>query len=152
MANTKYQDEKIIEKVIKNWIKQAESDLSSASYNLNGKKLDVASYLCQQAAEKALKSLHIKIYNKLWKTHDLVKLAELVKAPENILNFCNELTPIYTEDRYPDFSDIIPAKKFEEKDVKDFLNKAKEVIKWTKENLRLSENSKSSRRKTKSRR
>ncbi len=137
-------------KIIKNWLEQAESDLKSAEYNLNGRKLDVASYLCQQAAEKALKAFCIKIHNKLWKTHDLIKLAELVNAPENIIEICNVLSPIYTEDRYPDYSDIIPAKKFEEKEVSDFLNKAKEVVKWTKESLESSKNSKNSKKKTKS--
>jgi len=146
MTSTKEETKKII----KNWLEQAESDLKSAEYNLNGKRFDVAAYLSHQSSEKSLKALYIKIHNKLWKTHDLIKLAEIVKAPENIIRICNELNPIYAEDRYPDYSDIIPAKKFEEKEVKDFLNKAKEVVKWTKENPRLSEISKNSKKKTKS--
>jgi len=139
-----------VKKISKNWLAQAESDLKSAKYNLSGKKLDIAAYLCQQSVEKALKSLYIKINNKLWKTHDLVKLAELVKAPKKIIGLCNDLNPIYTEDRYPDYSDIIPAKKFQESEVKDFLYKSKEVLKWTKENLKSLESSESSKRKTKS--
>ena len=135
-------------KIIKNWIKQAESDLESAEYNLKGKKFDIAAYLSQQSSEKALKALYIKTNNKLWKTHDLIKLAELVNAPENIIEICNELNPIYTEDRYPDYSNIIPAKKFKEEEVKNFLNKANEVVKWTKKNLRLSETLKNSKKKT----
>ena len=138
------------EKIIKNWLEQAESDLESAEYNLKGKRFDVTAYLSQQSSEKALKALYIKIHNKLWNHHDLIKLAELIKAPENIIKICNELNPIYAEDRYPDFSDTIPAKKFTEKEVRDFLNKSKEVVKWTKENLNSSKSSKNSKKKTKS--
>ncbi len=139
-----------MEKIVENWINQAESDLESAKYNLQGGKLDVAAYLCQQSTEKALKALYIKNKNELWKTHDLVKLAELVKAPKRIVELCNEINPIYTEDRYPDYSDVIPAKKFKQEEVEDFFNKSKEVIKWIKKNLSSSKGSKVSKRKTKS--
>ena len=122
--------------IVNNWIRQAESDLNSAKYNLDGNKLDVASYLCQQTAENSLKALYLYKNDKLWKTHDLVKLAEFVKAPKEIVELCNELNPIYIEDRYPDFSDEIPAKKFEEDDVKDFYKKAKLIIKWIKKQLK----------------
>lgn len=141
-----------MEKIINNWMDQAESDLKSAEYNLQGGKLDVAAYLCQQAVEKALKALYIKNKNELWKTHDLVKLAELVKAPKRIIEICNKINPIYTEDRYPDYSDVIPAKKFKQEEVEDFLNKSKEVIKWIRKNLISSKDSKVSKRKTKSKR
>ena len=67
-----------------------------------------------------------------------------------IIDFCNELNPIYAEDRYPDYSDIIPAKKFQEEEIRGFLNKSKEVLKWTKENLKSLESSKNSKKKTKS--
>ena len=147
-ANKK--NKEITNKISKNWLMQAESDLKSAKYNLTGKKLDIAAYLCQQSAEKALKSLYININNQLWKTHDLIKLAELLKAPKRIIDFCNELNPIYAEDRYPDYSDIIPAKKFQEEEIRGFLNKSKEVLKWTKENLKSLESSKNSKKKTKS--
>ena len=41
------------EKIIKNWLEQAESDLESAEYNLKGKRFDVTAYLSQQSSEKA---------------------------------------------------------------------------------------------------
>ena len=125
-----------MKEIADNWIMQAESDLSSAKYNFKGRKYDVAAYLCQQSVEKGLKALYIKKNNELIKIHDLVKLGSLVNAPKQIIAICNDLNPIYTEDRYPDFSDVIPAKKFAEKDIKQFLKKAEKVIRWIKRNLK----------------
>lgn len=114
---------------------QAEIDLDSAKYNFKGKILDVAALLCQQSVEKGLKALYLKDKGELWKTHDLVKLAILVKAPEDIIKTVNDLNPIYFEDRYPDFSDIIPAKKFSDKEVDEFIKKAEKAIRWIKTKL-----------------
>jgi HEPN domain-containing protein len=122
-------------KVIENWITQAEIDLDSAKYNYSGKRFDVAAYLCQQSVEKALKALYLMRNNELWRTHDLVKLANLVHAPRKIVKACNGLNPIYVEDRYPDFSDTIPAYKFKGKDIREFLEKARTVLKWTKSQI-----------------
>ena len=124
-----------MKKIITNWFMQAEIDLDSAKYNFDGKKLDVAALLCQQSVEKGLKALYLKIKGELWKTHDLVKLAILVKAPEEIIKTVNDLNPIYFEDRYPDFSDIIPAKKFSDKDIEEFIKKAEKAIRWIKTKL-----------------
>jgi len=121
-----------MKEIVKNWLMQAESDMNSAKYNFKGKKFDVAAYLCHQSVEKGLKAIYLKKNNKLWRTHDLVKLAALIDAPKNIIEICNDLNPIYVEDRYPDFSDVIPAKKFAETDIKDFIKKSKKAIKWIK--------------------
>ena len=115
---------------------QAESDLDSSKYNLEGKKYDVAAYLCQQSAEKGLKALYLNRNNELWKTHDLVKLASLVDAPKEIIEICNDLNPIYLEDRYPDFSETIPAKKFTQKEVEEYFKKARKAIIWIKKQLK----------------
>lgn len=125
-----------MEEIVSNWIKQAEYDFDSAKYNFKGKRLDVAAYLCQQVVEKGLKAVYLKLHKELWKTHDLVKLASLAKAPAEIIKICNDLNPIYIEDRYPDYSDVIPAKKFAVEEVKEFIKKAQEVLKWTKVQLK----------------
>jgi len=125
-----------LEKLVKNWLLQAEADFESAKYNLKGKKLDVAAYLCHQSSEKSLKSLYLKQRNELFKTHDLIKLGTLVNAPKEIINACNTLNPIYSEDRYPDFSKIIPAKRFASSDIKTFLSKAKDILIWIKKELK----------------
>jgi len=125
-----------MEHIVKNWIKQAAADLDSAQYNAKGKKYDVAAFLCQQSVEKALKGLYLQEKKELWKTHDLVRLASLLEAPQGIIGICNELNPIYFEERYPDFSDTIPAEKFNKEEIDDFLEKAKEVLEWIKTKIR----------------
>ncbi len=119
-----------------NWFMQAQSDLSSAKYNFKGKRLDVAAYLCHQSVEKGLKALCLKKGKGLLKIHDLVKLGTLTDAPKQIIEICNDLNPIYVEDRYPDFSDTIPAKRFLEVEIKEFFGKAKEAMKWIKAEMK----------------
>ena len=121
--------------IVNNWIRQAEADISSAKYNYDGKKFDVAAYLCHQSVEKAFKALYLKNNNKVWKIHDLVKLGNIVDAPNKIIKLSNDLNPIYAEDRYPDYSDTIPAEKFSANDIVEFLNKTEVIIKWIKEQL-----------------
>lgn len=120
---------------VKNWWKQARHDFEVAEYNLKGNMLDSAAFYAQQSVEKGLKALYLEKKNELWRTHDLVKLANLVNAPVKIVKFCNDLSPIYFEDRYPDFLDVIPAEKFSEEDVNEFIKKAEKTIKWIKTKL-----------------
>ena len=61
---------------VKDWLEQAEHDIEVAEYNFNGNMLDAAAFYSQQAAEKALKSIYISEFNKLWKVHDLVRIAK----------------------------------------------------------------------------
>ena len=43
-----------------NWFKQAERDIKSAENSLISRDYYVASFLCEQAIEKALKALYLK--------------------------------------------------------------------------------------------
>lgn len=43
----------------RNWLDRANEDLAGAQFNFDGDKNDIAAFLCQQAAEKALKALLI---------------------------------------------------------------------------------------------
>lgn len=110
----------------KKWLAQAKHDLSNAQFNFDGDRFDLAAFLCQQAAEKALKAVYIKKHKALRKTHDLVLLGREVGLPENMLQYCKELTPAYTYTRYPD---IIEMENIAEL-AKIFLRYSKEVIAW----------------------
>src|SRR3989338_10412611 len=90
---------------IKEWIKRAEEDIDTAKYLLKGNKLRAAGFFVQQSLEKSLKSLYIKKFGKLWKTHDLVELARIVDAPKDIIEKCAEADPAYIAMRYPGFDD-----------------------------------------------
>lgn len=88
------------------WIQSGIQDLESDEYNLKGNQLKVCIFLCQQAAEKALKSVSIEKNGKFDKVHDLVYLGKKVNVSKDILRFCAELTPAYTYSRYPDAADL----------------------------------------------
>lgn len=122
-------------KEVENWWKQAEADLRTASNSFNSGDYYACVFWSQQAVEKALKALYLKRFNELPKIHDLTIFAKKLDLSSNLYENCEDLTNVYTETRYPDMSDIIPAKKFTKEEATEFLEKAKEVIKWIKENI-----------------
>ena len=115
----------------KAWIAKARSDLKAAQYNFDGDHFDVSVFLCQQAAEKALKAVYIKKFGKLEKTHDLVLLARKVALPLHLLKLCKELTLAYVYTRYPGFDEISNIDEIAEK----FLKYSSEVVKWSEKQL-----------------
>ncbi len=117
------------------WWKQALSDLNAAEINLKQGVFYIASFLSQQAAEKALKALYIKKFKKLTKIHDLHLLALDLKLPEPLIEACNTLNAVYVETRYPDASGGIPAEEFTLQDAQTDLKLANEVVLWVKQKL-----------------
>ena len=119
-----------MEEETKNWFNQAEKDFSDAEDSFDSEKYEWASFQAQQSVEKALKSLYIKKYNKLIKTHDVVFLAREINAPEEIITFCRKINPSYIDTRYPDL-----AKNYSKGNSKEILNITKKVLSWIKNNL-----------------
>ncbi|MBC7335125.1 MAG: HEPN domain-containing protein [Clostridia bacterium] len=62
------------------WLRQAEYDLDDAKFKADGKRYNVACFLCQQAAEKALKAYLISIGGDPW-GHSVAELVERVARP-----------------------------------------------------------------------
>jgi len=110
---------------VKNWFEKAKYDLKVAEYNLKGEMLDVAAFYSQQAAEKALKALHIARFGALWRVHDLVELARKLNAPPEVVELCAQVNPAYTATRYPDVGDI-----YEREEVEAILDGSRKVVKW----------------------
>lgn len=119
----------------KRWMKQAERDFKSAKNNFKSDDYYVASLLCQQSVEKALKSLYMKKFNKIKKIHNLVILSEELKLPKRLIGYCDVLNPIYIETRYPDAAGELPHKKYTKLNSKDDIKKAWEILKWIKKRL-----------------
>lgn len=120
---------------VKRWLKLAKDDLKSAQVNLKNKQYYVCAFLCQQSVEKALKSLLIKKTGKLIKIHDLLILGNKVDLPEHLLEKCDKLNGVYLDARYGDLGGNLPSKKFKKKNSSEFLNTAKEVLKWSERNI-----------------
>ena len=120
---------------VKRWLEQAEDDMKKAEDNLNISHLDGAAFFCQQGVEKALKALLIERKGRFPKIHDIVALARVADAPAGIIDKCKQINPYYTETRYPDFSDTIPAKAFSEEEIKEIICFGREVLQWIKKSL-----------------
>lgn len=111
----------------KEWLKKAESDIAAAKYNIQGGYYEVAAFLCQQAAEKALKAVYIKMAGKLVKVHDLHFLGMQLKVPAEILEACDGLSGFYVESRYP-----TGYAEFKKDKISSAVQKAEKVVEWAK--------------------
>jgi len=118
---------------VKNWWERAKKDLNTAKNSLNSGDYYATSLFSQQSAEKALKALQLKKENKIIKTHDLLFLAKKLEIPENLIENCRKLKPVYIETRYPDASGDF--KDFSKVDGEEDVKLAKEVLIWIEKNL-----------------
>lgn len=112
---------------VKRWLDKSKDDLRKAKDNFKIGNYDLASFLSQQAAEKALKSLLIERTKTFPKIHDLVRLGKLLKIDDSLLKDCEKLTFVYIETRYPDISN----RKYTEKESEEDIKIAEKIIIWT---------------------
>jgi len=115
----------------KKWLMKAGEDLGTAEDCMKSKRFSASAFYSQQASEKALKALQIQKFDKFDKVHDLLVLADSVKAPGQITNHCIKLTPYYTITRYPDVEEPIS-----EDVARDLLDISKKVVEWVKQTLK----------------
>jgi len=95
-------------KLIYEWLKYSQNDLISAKHlyeDLHPKQTEIACYLSQQCAEKALKGYIIYKDTEPPKTHNLVELCQICANYDNsfeeLLDACADLTPYGVAVRYP---------------------------------------------------
>jgi len=118
---------------IKRWLEKAKSDFKQAKDNVHIENYDLASFLSQQATEKALKAYQLKKEKKFSKTHDILFLARRLGLPDGLIEKCDKLNPVYIETRYPDASGQFEDFTKEES-LEDILI-AEEVLEWIEKNL-----------------
>ena len=94
--------------LIQEWLRYSQNDLISAKHlydDLYPKQIEVACYLSQQSAEKALKGYILSKDIEPPKTHNLVELCQVCMYHDNtfseILDNCADLTPYGVAVRYP---------------------------------------------------
>lgn len=120
-----------MDKQVQDWRKQAEKDLDTAEYLFEGKRYKEASFFSQQTVEKCLKAVIIKKTGKLFKIHDLVKLGQLAKLDPPFMKYCEELTTVYIDARYPDTGES----EYSKEETKSDIEKAKSVLQWAEKNI-----------------
>ena len=95
-----------MEKEITYWIEHAQYDLDTAEAMLDSGRYLYVTFMCQQAIEKLLKAIIIKIKSIAPSfSHNLRRLSEIAGIDENMteqqLNFLDDLTPFCVAARYP---------------------------------------------------
>jgi HEPN domain-containing protein len=115
------------------WLRQAEHDLSDAEYNLAGRRYSLACFLCQQAAEKALKAFLYARGAEQVLGHSVADLAgECAAVDGDFRSLRARAAPLdhyYVPTRYPNsLPGGIPAEAFDESDACRALGLATDVI------------------------
>jgi len=119
------------------WLLQAERDLDDAEFNLSGGRYNVACFLAQQSAEKALKAyLFSKGAEEVW-GHSVAELCKDAQtfdpAFSQLDSKASPLDKYYIPTRYPNaLPGGIPSKAFDENDAKNAIRLTKEVIDFVK--------------------
>ena len=84
------------------WWRQAQNDLKFARSALRGKFYSQCCFICQQGAEKALKSMLLRRGARAVFTHSLVKLCDTLRINGELKEAAQTLDQYYVSGRYPD--------------------------------------------------
>ena len=122
------------------WLRQAEHDLSDAEYSLAGRRYNLACFLCQQAAEKALKAFLYARGAEQVLGHSVADLcAECGNLDDAFRALKPKAAPLdhyYVPTRYPNsLPGGIPAEAFDDSDARRALALAGEVLRLVKAKL-----------------
>ena len=115
------------------WLIQTKRDLDDANFTKNGKRHNLACFLYQQAAEKALKAyLYSQGLEEVW-GHSVAELCnEAMKYNKGFSAFLKDaasLDKYYIPTRYPNgLPGGIPSDVFQAKDAKDAHSSCKRII------------------------
>ncbi len=86
------------------WFKQASRDLEQAEDSRKAGRHEWACFAAQQAAEKAVKALHLYMHQEAW-GHVIAKLLkelpEPLNIPEDLIDKAKVLDNFYIPSRYP---------------------------------------------------
>lgn len=115
------------------WLRQAEQDLDSAHFLLTGRRYNLACFLAQQAAEKAVKGLLYALgAEDVW-GHSVAELcrdaAGLASDFAPLVSQGAVLDKYYIPTRYPDsLPGGIPAEAFDQEDAERAIRLAENIM------------------------
>ena len=122
------------------WLRQAEQDIKDAKFNRAGERYNLACFLCQQAAEKAVKAyLYHRGAEDVW-GHSLTDLCEDAKLFEmffdTVKSEARQLDKYYEITRYPGYlPGGISSEAFDDIDAERALFLGNTVVDFVKERL-----------------
>ncbi|WP_286188955.1 HEPN domain-containing protein [Sulfolobus sp. S-194] len=123
--------------VEKFWFEKSKEFLELAKKHLDDGYFWFSCFASQQSVEFALKGLLVKYKGMFPFTHDLGELAEKVgkelgvNVPDDIIRYCDILTPHYVMSRYSQFAE------YNRRKAEECLNSATIVIEWVRKNFNI---------------
>lgn len=123
----------------RDWMEQAKSDLEHARKSITVGDYDWACFAAQQAAEKAVKALHMGRGNIAW-GHSVLDLLEALEGEydmePSLLDAARRLDRYYIAPRYPDAHPAGPPRRyFTETEARQAVADAESVVSWCDANL-----------------
>lgn len=116
------------------WLLQADYDMDTAQYLLEGGRRSYAMYMCHLALEKALKGLYHSTINSIPpKTHSLIGLVKNLnlQLPEDMGRFLLKLNELCVTTRYPEDLSRMQA-LFNNEFVDQAIKKGRTILQWIK--------------------
>ena len=117
------------EEVRRLWL-QALEDLRTSEVLSEAGRYYASVFFAEQAAEKALKALYIRLKRELPpRTHNLLELLRALGIDrEDLIDAAMDLTPEYIVTLYPDAANGVPAHLYNDRMAREHLKKAKHLI------------------------
>jgi HEPN domain-containing protein len=120
----------------KDWLLQAENDLLLAHVALREGFYSQVCFICQQTAEKAIKSVGYHREAKAIFGHSLIKLCEVFQINGELRTAAGVLDQFYLAARYPDALPAgAPCEVFSEQQAQEAINLAKKFIAFAHSNI-----------------
>jgi HEPN domain-containing protein len=120
-----------MKRITQEWLDRAQDDLDAIEELLTREHLtNIVAFHAQQAVEKTLKAVIEELEIGLRKTHNLLRLDELIRPHYTLIQdmeMLERLDTVYTESRYPDDMGLLPYGKPTIEDAKEFYRFAQAV-------------------------
>ena len=114
------------------WLRQGEADLRHARHSLESRDFEWSCFASQQAAEKGLKAVFLKLGLEAWGhtlTALLGRLPTTVSVPEPLQIYCRILDKHYIPTRYPNgFDSGAPVDFYTEPEARQAIEYAEAIL------------------------
>jgi len=116
----------------RDWFAQAERDLEQASDSLRARRHEWACFAAQQAAEKAVKALHLRLGQEAWGhmvARLLQELPEAAGVTPHLVDEGRVLDSFYVPTRYPNgHPEGAPFEHYGQLQSEDAIRHAREIL------------------------
>ena len=121
-----------MKKLAEDWVFFAERDFETAEILIKNENpfTNIIAFHCQQAVEKYLKAYLVEKNIPIIKTHDLIKLNDMIKEIADLgidEKKLMILKQVYSESRYPGDLGLLPDGLPSDKQAAEFIEYAKEI-------------------------